>query len=61
MAPTETNNLQSKLDNKAEEAQSKTIQNQSTDPSTVEHFQQTVSKSTELIDPAMVEILRGAT
>jgi hypothetical protein len=45
----------------SEEVQPETVQNQSVDSSTAGHLQQTVSNSSELIDPATGEVLRAAT
>ncbi|KAH8589075.1 hypothetical protein B0O99DRAFT_746270 [Bisporella sp. PMI_857] len=75
MAPTETTDPQStspnhlsseqpkpsKADDTPGDAHPETTQNQSTDPATVELLQHTVRSTDELTDPAIEEILRGAT
>jgi hypothetical protein len=49
------------VDENSEEAQPKPAHEQLTDPSIAALFQYTVSRSDELTDPVMEEILRGAT
>jgi hypothetical protein len=61
MAPTETTAKSKQPESPKVDDKSETTQNQSTDPSTTGHLQQTVNKPSELTDPATVEILRGAT
>ncbi|KAH7393708.1 hypothetical protein BKA64DRAFT_710037 [Cadophora sp. MPI-SDFR-AT-0126] len=60
MAPTETTAKPKQPESSKVDDKTETAQNPSTDPATTGHLQQTVSKASELTDPAMEETLRVA-